>query len=198
MKRKLQVVYSSSPDRGLDLLLEMWPAIRKRVPRAVLCTCYAPVYFEIAERDPVVGAHAQKIAELSKQPGVKSLGSLSQPEVAKLLQTSLVWCCPSFNTPHDTPFFETSCIGAMEAQAAGCAVVASNWGALPETVRVGALIDSDPKGEMWKRCFVEAIVRGLTDDTVKRDAQENGPKAVAGLGWAGVAEQVTGIVEGDD
>lgn len=197
-KRKRRVVYTSSPDRGLDILLELWPQIRKRVPRATLEFAYAPVYFEIAERDPVVAAHAQKIAELAKQPGVSSLGSLSQPAVAQLLRSSLVWAHPSFNTPHNTPFFETSCIGAVEAQAAGCCVVASNWGALPETVRVGALIDSDPREEMWRSCFVEAIVRALTNNDVQRDAQERGPAAVAGLGWAGVAEQITEIVAPDD
>lgn len=194
MKRKLQVAYTSSPDRGLDLLLELWPAVRKRVRGAVLVYSYAPVYFEIAERDPLVGEFAQKIAKLSDQPGVKSLGSLSQPDVAKLLRSSLVWAHPSYNTPHDTPFYETSCIGAVEAQAAGCHIVASNWGALPETVRVGSLIDADVKGEYWRDCFVEAIIRGLTDHAVQMDAQVNGPKAVAGLGWAGVAEQITEIV----
>jgi glycosyltransferase involved in cell wall biosynthesis len=153
------------------------------------------VYFEIAEQDPIVGAHAAKIVELSRQPGVKSLGSLSQPEVAKLLRSSLVWAHPSYNTPHQVPFYETSCIGAMEAQAAGCHVVASNWGALPETVRVGSLIDAEPLSEAWRRCFVEAIVRGLTDETVQRDAQENGPLAVAELGWGPVADRITEIVE---
>ena len=195
MKRKQRLVYASSPDRGLDLLLEMWPAIRKRCRKATFEWCYSPVYFEIAERDPLVGAHAQKIAQLSEQPGVTALGSLSQPDLAQLLQSSMVVALPSYNTPHAVPFFETSCITAMEAQAAGCHVVASNWGALPETVRVGALIDAEPRSEAWTRCFVEAIVRGLTDAATQKDAQTAGPKAVAGLGWDGVARQLTELIE---
>lgn len=193
--REKRVLYTSSPDRGLDILLELWPQILKRVPDAELCYAYAPVYFEIAERDPAVAAHAQTITKLSQQPGVNSLGSLSQPELARLLQASLVWAHPSYCTPHDVPFYETSCIGAMEAQAAGCAVVASNWGALSETVKVGALIDAEPQSEMWRRCFVEAVVRGLTNEDVQRDAQSAGPEAVKDLGWGGVAAQVTEIVE---
>jgi glycosyltransferase involved in cell wall biosynthesis len=194
-RRQKRVVYASSPDRGLDVLLELWPAIRKRVPKAELAFAYAPVYFEIAEKDPVVGAHAQRIAQLSKQPGVTSLGSLSQPALAKLMRESLVVAIPSYNTPHNVPFYETSCITAMEAQAAGCAVVASNWGALPETVKVGALIDAEPLSPQWRDCFIEAVVRGLTNKDVQRDAQEKGPQAVADLGWGGVAEQITEIVE---
>jgi glycosyltransferase involved in cell wall biosynthesis len=193
-KRRKRVVYTSSPDRGLDLLLELWPEVRKRVKGATLEYAYAPVYFEIAGKDPLVAQHAERIAQLSRQPGVKALGSLSQPAIAKLLRESLVWAHPSWCTPHDVPFHETSCIGAVEAQAAGCCVVASSWGALPETVRVGALIDADVKGEYWRDCFIEAIVRGLTNQLVQSDAQQEGPKAVAGLGWGPVAERITEIV----
>lgn len=193
-KRKRQVVYTSSPDRGLDLLLEMWPQILDRVADAELHFAYAPVYFTIAEQRPEVAAHAQQIAKLADQPGVRNLGSLSQPGVAKLMQESLVWCAPSYNTPHQVPFHETSCIGAMEAQAAGCHVVASNWGALPETVKVGSLIDGEPPDGEWRSRFVDAIVRGLMDKDVQRDAQENGPKVAAGLGWDGVADRITEIV----
>jgi hypothetical protein len=41
---------------------------------------------------------------------------------------------------------------------------------------------------------VEAIVRGLTNNDVQRDAQQAGPEAVADVGWQGVAEQLTKIV----
>jgi glycosyltransferase involved in cell wall biosynthesis len=133
-ERAKRVVYTSSPDRGLDLLLELWPRVREQVPDAELWFSYAPVYFEIAKTDAVVGAHAKRIEKLSKQDGVIALGSYPQPEVAKLMMDSLVWCAPSWNTPNDMPFCETSCIGAMEAMAGGCLVVASNWGALTETV----------------------------------------------------------------
>jgi glycosyltransferase involved in cell wall biosynthesis len=194
-KRKRRVVYTSSPDRGLDLLLEMWPQIRKRVRGATLEFAYAPVYFKIAEVDPAVRAFAARIAELADQPGVTALGSLSQPELARLLRSSMVWAHPSYHTPSSTPFMETSCIGAMEAQAAGCHVVASAWGALPETVRVGALIDERPVSESWRACFAAAIVRGLTSEETQANAQQNAPAAVAGLGWGPVAEQITDLVD---
>lgn len=193
-KRQRRVLYTSSPDRGLDLLLEMWPQVRKRVPRATLEFAYAPVYFKVAEERPEVAEHQQRIEKLADQPGVKALGSLSQPALAELMRSSLVWCAPSYNTPHDVPFYETSCIGAMEAQAAGCHVVASSWGALTETVKVGALVDAEPKSGPWKTQFVDAIVRGLRDAGTQKEAQTKGPKAVAGMGWDGVARQVTEIV----
>jgi glycosyltransferase involved in cell wall biosynthesis len=194
-KRHQRVLYTSSPDRGLDVLLELWPRIRKRVPRAKLAYAYAPVYYEIAKQDPVVGAHAALIEKLSRQKGVENLGSLSQPDLAEVMRQSLVWTAPSYNTPHQAPFFETSCIGAMEAQAAGLHVVASAWGALTETVTFGDLIDAEPASEQWKDRLVAGIVDGLTHRPTQEHAQMNGPLAAAELGWDGVAEQITQIAQ---
>ncbi len=197
LDRRPRVLYTSSPDRGLDVVLEEWPKIRERAPEAELLFAYAPVYYRIAEQDPSVGAHAAKIRELANQDGVSALGSVSQPELARLMCSSLVWVHPSWATPHEMPFHETSCIGAMEAQAAGLHVVASGWGALPETVRVGRLLGGDAPGEDWRAALVDHVVEGLLDEQVQRFAQAEGPKAAATLSWQGVAHQIAGLIEGE-
>lgn len=197
-EREKRVLYTSSPDRGLDILLELWPQIRERVPDAKLAFTYAPVYFEVAKQRDDIAAHAEKIEELAKQEGVEAIGSLSQPRLVKLMRSSLVWAHPSWNTPNGVPFHETSCIGAMEAQAAGLCVVASGWGALCETVKVGRLVDSDPPGERWRNALIENIVEALTNEKLQAHAQTEGPKAVADLGWDGVGEQVVALIESQD
>ncbi|MGH2954879.1 MAG: glycosyltransferase [Thermoanaerobaculia bacterium] len=195
MTRELRALYTSSPDRGLDIVLELWPSVRERVPDATLAYCYPEVYERVAEQDPTVAQHRDLIAKLADQPGVERLGSLSQPRLAQLMLSSLVWCHPSWATPGACAFHETSCIGAMEAQAAGCWVVASDWGALSETVKVGALVDSEPPGEKWRASFVAEIVRGLTDEETQRYAQTEGPAAVADLTWDGVAKPIARLVK---
>lgn len=192
-ERATRLVYTSSPDRGLDILLELWPEVRKHVPDAEFCYAYAPVYWEIAKQDATVGAHAARIAELSEQDGVHNVGPLSQPEIAELMCSSLVWAAPSWNTPFDVAFQETSCIGAMEAQAAGCVVVASNWGALPETVQVGQLVDRVTE-KRWRKAFVNAIVEGLKNEDTQKWAQTAGPRHAASLGWDGVAIEIGKLI----
>lgn len=193
-ERQPRVVYSSSPDRGLDALLDVWPAVRRRVPDAELACCYADVYNRVADLDPRVAAHRdrlrQRIADLEDQ-GVTQLGSLPQPGLALLMAESRAWAHPSM-TP-EGPFHETSCIGAMEAQAAGCAVVASGWGALPETVRVGMLVED---GDGWLDGFAAEIVRALTDPDVLEWAQAEGPTYAAALGWEQVAAAVGNLADG--
>ena len=194
-EREKRVLYTSSPDRGLDILLQLWPSVRKRVPDAELVHVCAPVYDRIADRIPSVRAHREAIRELAAQPGVCGLSGLAQPDLIELMRSSLVWAHPAFITPCGARMMETSCIGAMEAQAAGCCVVAAGWGALPETVKVGTLIDGDPMGSAFRETFADAIVAGLTDEDVQTNAQTDGPAVALGWGWDGVAEMVAALVE---
>ncbi|MBM3818733.1 MAG: glycosyltransferase [Acidimicrobiia bacterium] len=62
-------------------------------------------------------------------------------------------------------YAETFCIAAAEAQAAGCAIVTSRLGALPETVGdAGICIDGGPRSAAYQQAFVDACVALLIDD----------------------------------
>jgi glycosyltransferase involved in cell wall biosynthesis len=204
--RQQRVLFTSSPDRGLDLLLEIWPRIHEQLPNATLTYTCAPVYERVADQDPNgVGLRRERIRKLADQPGVHRLPGLGQPELAALMRSSLVWAHPSWHSSGrrfgqevpDTKFHETACIGAIEAQAAGCCVVAANWGALAETVQVGTLIGGDPKLESFRERFADAIIAAITDERIQVDAQTNGPRHALGLGWDGVAEMVAALIESD-
>jgi glycosyltransferase involved in cell wall biosynthesis len=195
-ERELRVVYSSSPDRGGDIVLEVWPEVRKHVPDAELILTY-PRWFElVAERFQLAAEHLDRIRRLLEQPGVSRVeGGLGQKRLAHLMRSSMVWVAPSYYTPGGLKFEETSCISCMEAQAAGLVVVASNWGALTENVRYGTLLDGDPGevGGEWRKQFVSGIVRGLTDPVAQQAAQVTGPEMMSGMGWAGAAEQLAAM-----
>jgi glycosyltransferase involved in cell wall biosynthesis len=196
--RAQRVVYCSSPDRGLDVLLELWPQVRKAAPKAELHYCYPDVYDAVADQDATVAAHRDRIAELADQPGVTRLGALSQPSLAALLCDSRVWAHPSWMTLAGAPFHETYAIACIEAQAAGCFCVCSDWGALSENVRWGVKCNSDPPGRKWRSALVAGIVQGLTDEESGRVAVYQGPKRVKALGWDGVGEQVGKLIASRD
>jgi glycosyltransferase involved in cell wall biosynthesis len=202
-ERELRVIYSSSPDRGGDIILECWPAVREQVPDAELILTYSRWYDIVAQQFKQAYEHRARLVELLEQPGVRRVeGGLGQKALANLMRSSMVWAHPSwYSSGFDTngnpgcEFHETSCISAMEAQAAGCVVVASNWGAIQETVAHGTLIDGDPREEdgAWRHAFVQAIVKGLTDAQVQKTAQEVGPEMVRDMGWDGAAEQLASM-----
>jgi glycosyltransferase involved in cell wall biosynthesis len=197
-EREKRVLFTSSPDRGLDVMLEIWPRVREQVPDATFVSTYSRWYDLVAEHFPAARPFRRHLEQLGKQPGVSRIkGGLGQGELAHLMMSSMVWAHPSWYADGGIKFCETSCISAMEAQAAGCVVVAANWGALQETVQVGTKIDgdpSDPDGEFRDR-LVSGIVQGLTNETVQIAAQIEGPEAVRNCDWRGAAEQLAGLFE---
>lgn len=202
-KRRPWAVYSSSPDRGLDVLLEMWPRIAERVPGAELHHTYAPVYAQFRDAYPHLAAFHARVVELSaaaRRAGAKVVAHehMGQRELAALYRRARCWAYPSWTSAladgSSAPFPEISCISAMEAQAAGAVPVALRYGALPETVAAGELIEQDgveslaALPEAWRSRFVEAVVRALTDDEYFDEHSAAGREHGAALDWSGVVD----------
>jgi glycosyltransferase involved in cell wall biosynthesis len=87
--------------------------------------------------------------------GVDYVGSVSQTKLSKeLIKTSIL--------SYPNTFPETSCIAVMEAMAAGCFVVTSNLGALPETLAgFGAMVDIDGDWQKYGNFFIREILNFL-------------------------------------
>ena len=177
--------YTSTPFRGLDRLLEAFARIRSAVPDARL-----EVFSSMAVYTPLQDPY-QPLYEVARtSPGVTYHGSVAQPALAEALRRATMLAYP--NT-----FAETSCIAVMEAMAAGCTVVTSDLGALPET---GAgFIDLTPPvadPHAHAEAFADRVIRLLA----ARQADPAGTEArmqaqvaysVAENSWARRAEQWT-------
>lgn len=124
-----KVIYASSADRGLDLLVrEIWPKVKEQVPDAELVWAYGWQSFDSMHKDnPDKMKWKWELKRDMHKAGVKELGRLSHEDLAKEFYTAQVWAYP-------TSFPEINCITALKAQAAGCDVVTSGFAALQETV----------------------------------------------------------------
>lgn len=111
-----QCFYASSPDRGLDTLLEAWPKVISTHPEATLIVTY--------------GGSGPDL------PGVMYLGELSEEEMAEIYRTSDIWCHPCNGG-------ELFCITGKKAQYAGCIPVIIPTMALDETVERGFKTDKE-------------------------------------------------------
>ncbi|TVM00013.1 MAG: hypothetical protein CV087_15950 [Candidatus Brocadia sp. WS118] len=145
-KRNLnRFVYMSRLNRGLDVLLSLFPRIRQRIPDAEL-----HIYTYQLSSDRL----ESQISRLAQQPGVYMRGSLPKEILAKDLSVARLMLYPC-------TFYETSCIAAIEAQASGTPVVASTLAALSETVIDGVsgyLIPGDPHTAEFEHRFIETVV----------------------------------------
>jgi glycosyltransferase involved in cell wall biosynthesis len=160
-----QVTWSSSPDRGLERLLDMWPKIRDIDSNSVLDVYGGfETWRRLADLRGSSGDLARitllkdRLAAMANQ-GVVFHGRCGQQEVADSYMQSQLWLYP-------TTFEEVSCITAMEAQAAGCKIVATRCGALPETVPGAWFVDPPVSGKDYEERFLEAVRQALIDDSV--------------------------------
>ncbi|MFH1148478.1 MAG: glycosyltransferase family 4 protein [Pseudomonadota bacterium] len=155
-----RLVYTSTPFRGLELLLLLFPEIRQSVTDAELHVFSSMKVYQQNEEDDRKQNGA--IYEMARQPGVFMHGSVGQRHLARELAKATVFAYP--NT-----FPETGCISAMEALAAGCVAVTSNLAALPETVGPGGLlIEGIPGTPAYNRAFVDSCIRLLKDEEARR------------------------------
>ena len=164
----LRATFSSSPDRGLSKLLDLWPKICKLAsfPR----NPYGPelhVYYgfetwaKMAELQDRREDHVKislLFEKMEQTPGVIYHGRAGQATIALSHLQSPLWLYPS-------DFLETSCITAMEAQAAGSKVVATRCGALPETVTAGYLVEGPTSAPDYDERFLANVREALVDDS---------------------------------
>ncbi len=182
--RSHKLVYSSTPFRGLDVLLDLFPKIRREVPDAELLIFSSMSVYGVSreEDEKEYGALYRK----AEQPGVKLIGAIPQDRLAKELMQSALMAYPNH-------FAETSCIAAIEAQAAGNPVVTTALGGLNETVqdkKTGILIPGDSRSREYGNRFVREIVHLLRDRKKwRRFSQQARERAFQVYRWEVIANE---------
>ena len=156
------LAYTSTPFRGLELLLDIFPQIRAAIPNVRLKVFSGMQVYQVSpqtdERQFGSLYNACRRAE-----GIEYLGSISQPQLAAQLRDVTMLTYPN-------NFAETSCITVMEALAAGCLVVTSQLGALPETTAGFAkLVPMESDHESYQRKFSETCVALLTAQSAESE-----------------------------
>ena len=190
-KKKNQMVYSSSPDRGLYQLLQMLPDIRKEVPDFKLIVCYGFYNWESSAKgrnDTASLELIEKIKGLLEQPGVDYRGRVDKKTLSELQKVSNVWLYPTW-------FAETFCIGAVENGLSRNALLSTDLAGLKTTVNDSGILlppndltrDSDyPKA--YKERFVKNSVRLLTDSAYRKMWADKAYKKMLAYTWDKIAD----------
>ena len=181
-----KLIYTSAQDRGMELLLRLFPQIKKKIPQATLDIYYGwQVWDSVYGDDPVQQEWKKKILQMQNQPGVKDHGRITHKEIANKYLESSIWAYP-------TEFTEISCITAMKAQAAGCIPVTTTVAALNETVQHGVKLDYKNiyTNKRAQKQWVEAVVYLLKNQWKQEEIREKMiPWAKKQFSWDKVAQQ---------
>ena len=173
------LAYTSAPFRGLDVLLDSLPHIRAALPGTRLRVFSSLEGYQIPAAEDPYRALYQRCRDTE---GVEYAGALSQDDLAGELRAATCLAYPN-------RFPETSCIAAMEAMAAGCLMVSSQLGALPETTEGFARLIPVPAAPAEHALrFAEAVadaLRPLREESAAWDRRlrRQVDHATATMGW---------------
>lgn len=175
-------IWCSSPDRGLEELLNLWPMILKELPDATLKIFYGWNYFDSSLFIPGQREFKERIRTLVKQPGVKWCNRIGQDELAiELLKAD----CMLYPPPHQ--FRETYGIAFLEAQAAGVICFYRKNGALGETINDrGVPLEMDMKPEDIVATVTKTLKNKELCDTLREKGRAYGLQRT----WDGQADKV--------
>jgi len=155
--------YTSTPFRGLDILLNCFPRIRQTLPDVRL-RIYSSM--QVYQVPPDADRYRDLYDTARNMAGVDYVGSVGQTQLAQELTRMAALAYPS-------TFAETSCIAVTEAMAAGAAVYTTRLGALPETAGAHALMaDWQADKTALAESFADMVTRAL------QEARENPEKAM--------------------
>ncbi len=173
--------YTSSPNRGLDLLLKMWPKIKSALPEATLHVYYGwKTYYELEKHNPERIMWMKKVQEQMNQDGVVDHGRVGQQELAQDLLKTAFWLYPTY-------FPEIDCITAKEMQAAGVVPITSGFAALEESQQSGVKLKGDVYDPAWQEQYVTAVINQATN--AQKENRDLGYRTARKYSWDSIADR---------
>lgn len=194
---QLLCVNTSSPDRSLTALVDIFEMVKKEVPEAKCQWAYGWKVFDIVHgTNAKIMEWKDKIQKRMKQVGVEELGRLSHPKVAKLYQNANVFLYP-------TEFAEIDCISMSKAQASGAIPVATDFASLKDKQMGGFFYHSEKTKDTWaqpyqhdfsyegvegKRKMADAVIKILKNPPSESDRQIMREWAMEKFDWDKIAK----------
>lgn len=187
MKRNHKLFWGSSYDRGLDILLSLWPKIIEKYPDATLDICYGWDLFDKGfANNPERMAWKDKVNTLMQQKGITHHGRVGKEELSKIRKQCGIWAYP-------TPFTEINCITALDCQRDGVVPCTNDLAALAETVKSGLqvhLIDPDSAYDYEvKKEWLDNLFRLMGSEKIWTIESKKGIEFAKEYTWEKISEK---------
>jgi predicted O-methyltransferase YrrM len=183
-KIKNSFIYSSFPNRGLSVLLKMWPRIQKLFPDAKL-----NVYCNL-EQEWVNRVAKDEMIEIKERlktlTGVIVHGWVDKQTLIHAWETAEYWFYPC-------KFEETFCLTALEAAISKTFVISNNLAALGETIgNRGLIVHGNALTEEWQDQVIEKLSK--LEKTTKENLIEINYNWAKERSWESQAHKFANIV----
>ena len=164
-KDPMLIINTSSPDRSLSSLLDVFALVQKVLPDAKLEWAYGFAGSERMSRGDKekFDKWQNELTERMESMGVVNHGRLSHKKVSDLYKRASVYLYP-------TMFLEIDCVSLTKAMAAGCYPITTDQGALAEKNKYGVQVDIDTEVDKFDSQSIEYGV--VSEETKQKLADE--------------------------
>jgi len=177
-----RIIYTSSYDRGLINLLNIWDEVLEEVPDAELHVFYGWETWMSMEEKGYRPREARILMQrIMKKKGVFDHGRVGHKELIKEFYKSGIYAYPCH-------FEEISCISAMKAQACGCVALTTDYAALAETNKYGLKVEGKAEIGDTNERFKKALILLLKHPELQEEYRKKGIENKAEWGWDKVAK----------
>lgn len=181
--RNHNLLYQSSYDRGLEILLDLWPRIIKKFPDATLSIAYGWNTFVQFYRDnPERMKWKEKMEIKMKQAGVHHYGRLGKQILKQIRKHCGIWSYPTF-------FAEINCISGLECQEAGLVPVTMNSFALKETIGSGSKVEGDIYDDSVKELWLKELFKYMSDEKLWKKESEKAQNFAKDYSWTIISQR---------
>lgn len=181
--RQHKIFWGSSYDRGLDILLFIWPDVLKEFPDAQLHITYGWDLFDKSAVNNVERQEWKKnIQTLMGQNGITHHGRLGKQELEKVRSSCGVWAYPTY-------FTEINCITALECQKDGLVPVTTNLAALKETVQSGFKVEGNIRDTKVQKEYLKQLLSVMRDKKLWEKESKKAKKFAKKFDWSKIAHK---------
>ena len=154
-KDKINLIYHTTPWRGLALLLKVFKNLNLK--NVELNVCSSTIIYGKKFNSALGKTYESIFDECKNTKNVNYFGFLNNKKIIQMLKKMHIFSYPSI-------WPETSCIAAIESMAAGCEVVTTNLGALSETCSsFGTFVNFDRNFDNLKKKYSEVLLNSINN-----------------------------------
>ena len=154
-KDKINLIYHTTPWRGLKNLLKIFKSLNLK--NVELNVCSSTLIYGKKFDDVLGKTYADLFKECKETKNINYHGHLENKKIIELLNKMHIFSYPSI-------WPETSCIAAIESMAAGCEIVTTNLGAMYETCApFGTFVGFDRNLENLEKKYSKVLENSIKE-----------------------------------
>jgi len=179
--RQHKLLWASSYDRGLNILLTMWPEIKEAFEDAELHIAYGWDLFDAVTLGNTERlAWKERVSALMDQEGIVHHGRLGKKELQDLRKKCGILA-------YTSDFTEIFCISAMEAQLDGCVPITLDLAALGEYTEGRVIVKGDIYNSSVKKEYIKELLHLMGNKDKWEELQTEGIGAAKDYTWDKIA-----------